>query len=66
MKKMTITLLFEKNANFSAENCPKSQKIMIITSIPGKRAQNIAENASWSRHGSQSCTSSGEPLWLGS
>jgi hypothetical protein len=28
-------LVFEKNANFVvAENCPKSQKIVIITSIP--------------------------------
>jgi hypothetical protein len=25
---------FEKNANFSAENCQKSQKIVIITSTP--------------------------------
>jgi hypothetical protein len=29
------TLVFEKNANFFAENCQNSQKIMIITSIPG-------------------------------
>jgi hypothetical protein len=26
---------FEKNANFFAENCQKSQKIVIITSTPG-------------------------------
>jgi hypothetical protein len=26
-----ITLIFEKNANFFAENCRKSQKIVIIT-----------------------------------
>jgi hypothetical protein len=31
-----ITLVFEKNANFFAENCRKSQKIVIITSTPGK------------------------------
>jgi hypothetical protein len=28
-------LVFEKNANFSAENGQKSQKIVIITSTPG-------------------------------
>jgi hypothetical protein len=32
-------LVFEKNANFFAENCRKSQKIVIITSTPG--------NGSW-------------------
>jgi hypothetical protein len=32
---MIITLVFEKNANFFAENCQKSQKIVIITSVPG-------------------------------
>jgi hypothetical protein len=30
-----ITLVFGKNANFFAENCRKSQKIVIITSTPG-------------------------------
>jgi hypothetical protein len=30
-----ITLVFEKNANFFAENWQKSQKIVIITSTPG-------------------------------
>jgi hypothetical protein len=30
-----MTLVFEKNANFFAENCQNSQKIVIITSIPG-------------------------------
>jgi hypothetical protein len=30
-----ITLVFEKNANSFAENWQKSQKIVIITSIPG-------------------------------
>jgi hypothetical protein len=33
-KILIITLVFEKNANFFAENCQKSQKIVIIiTSI---------------------------------
>jgi hypothetical protein len=31
-----ITLVFEKNANFFAENCRKSPKIVIITSVPGR------------------------------
>jgi hypothetical protein len=30
-----ITLVFKKNANFFAENCRKSPKIVIITSAPG-------------------------------
>jgi hypothetical protein len=34
-KSFIITLIFEKNAKFFAENCQKSQKIMIITSTPG-------------------------------
>jgi hypothetical protein len=34
-KILIITLIFEKNANFFAENCRKSQKIVIITSNPG-------------------------------
>jgi hypothetical protein len=38
LKKLTITLVFEKNANFFAENCQKSQKIVIITSNPGHPA----------------------------
>jgi hypothetical protein len=33
-KILIITLVFEKNANFFAENCRKSQKIVIITSTP--------------------------------
>jgi hypothetical protein len=42
-KILIITLVFEKNANFFAENCLKSQKIVIITSTPGapKRTQPI-------------------------
>jgi hypothetical protein len=35
-KILIITLVFEKNANFFAENCQKSQKIVIITSVPGR------------------------------
>jgi hypothetical protein len=31
-KKFIVTLVFEKNANFVAENCQKLQKIVIITS----------------------------------
>jgi hypothetical protein len=33
-KILILTLVFEKNANFFADNCQKSQKIMIITSTP--------------------------------
>jgi hypothetical protein len=36
-----ITLVFEKNANFFAENWGKSQKIVIITSTPGWRVKQI-------------------------
>jgi hypothetical protein len=32
---LIITLFFEKNANFSAENWQKSRKIVIVTSTPG-------------------------------
>jgi hypothetical protein len=35
-KNLIITLVFEKNANFFAKNCQKSQKIVIITSTPGQ------------------------------
>jgi hypothetical protein len=38
-KKMIITLVFEKNANFFAKNWEKSQKIVIITSTPGHLMQ---------------------------
>jgi hypothetical protein len=34
-KRMIITLVFEKNGNFFAENWRKSQKYVIITSTPG-------------------------------
>jgi hypothetical protein len=33
-KKLIITLVFKKNANFFAENWEKSLKIVIITSTP--------------------------------
>jgi hypothetical protein len=36
-KNLSKTLVFEKNANFFAENCRKSQKIVIITSTPGQK-----------------------------
>jgi hypothetical protein len=45
LKKIIITLVFEKNANFFAENGRKSQKIVIITSTPG---QNERVNAQFS------------------
>jgi hypothetical protein len=35
VKKLIITLVFEKSAVFFAENMQKSQKIVIITSTPG-------------------------------
>jgi hypothetical protein len=37
-KKLIITLVFKKNANFFAENWGKSQKIVIITSVPDECA----------------------------
>jgi hypothetical protein len=33
-KNFIITMVFERNANYFAENCQKSQKIVIITSTP--------------------------------
>jgi hypothetical protein len=41
-KILIITLVFEKNANFRAENWEKSQKIMIITSTPVMSASSEA------------------------
>jgi hypothetical protein len=35
---LIITLVFEKNANFFAENCQKSQKVVIITSAPEEQS----------------------------
>jgi biotin transporter BioY len=40
-KKLLISLVLKKNANFVAENWVKSLKIVIITSTPGKLALNI-------------------------
>jgi hypothetical protein len=37
-KILIITLVFEKNAKFFAENWQKLQKIVIITSTPGYAA----------------------------
>jgi hypothetical protein len=37
-KILIITLVFDKNANFFAKNCLKSQKFVIITSTPGSYA----------------------------
>jgi hypothetical protein len=34
-KTLIVTLVFEKKRQFFAENCQKSQKIVIITSTPG-------------------------------
>jgi hypothetical protein len=42
-------LVFEKSANIFAENCQKSQKIVIITSTPGHRVPilQIVETSFW-------------------
>jgi hypothetical protein len=42
---LIITLVFEKNAYFFAENCRKSQKIVIITSTPGANPTTMRYNA---------------------
>jgi hypothetical protein len=39
-KILIITLVFKKNAKFFAENCQKSQKIVIITSTPDELVKN--------------------------
>jgi hypothetical protein len=41
-KKFIITLVCEKNALF-AENCRKSQKIVIVTSVPGQCDRTFCE-----------------------
>jgi hypothetical protein len=41
-KNIIITLVFEKNANFFAENLQKLQKIVIITSTPGSKVPHPA------------------------
>jgi hypothetical protein len=43
-KNFIITLVFEKNSYFFAENCQKSQKIVIITSVPDEFVKKIAQN----------------------
>jgi hypothetical protein len=40
-KNWIITLVFEKNDNFFAENWHKSQKIVIITSTPGPQYESV-------------------------
>jgi hypothetical protein len=40
MQNFDHTLVFEKNAIFFAENCRKSQKIVIVTSTPGHTGVN--------------------------
>jgi hypothetical protein len=40
-KILIIPMVFEKNANFFAENWRKSQKIVIITSTPGRKYHHI-------------------------
>jgi hypothetical protein len=42
-KNLIITLVFEKNANFFAENWQKSQKIVIITSAPDEFVKKLTE-----------------------
>jgi hypothetical protein len=42
-KLLIIALLFEKNAIFFAENCQKSQKIVIITLTPDRRNEHETE-----------------------
>jgi hypothetical protein len=40
-KNWIITMIFDKNAIMLAKNRQKSQKIVIVTSTPGKRSQNL-------------------------
>jgi hypothetical protein len=47
-KILIITLVFEKNANFFAKNCQKSQKIVIITSTPGANPTTFEFKATYS------------------
>jgi hypothetical protein len=43
-----MTLVFEKNGNFFAENYQRSQKIMIITSIPDRCTILLQTSRKWS------------------
>jgi hypothetical protein len=45
-KNLIITLVFEKNVNFFAENSQKSQKIVIITSTPVPNPTTLIYNTS--------------------
>jgi hypothetical protein len=49
-KKLIITLVFKKNANFFAENWENAQKIVIITSTPGHPALAVATASSKEMH----------------
>jgi hypothetical protein len=40
-KTLKITMSFEENANYLAQNCRKSQKIVIIASTPGGSAAHL-------------------------
>jgi hypothetical protein len=42
MKKFDHNIVFLKNANFSAENWRKSQKKLIITSVPNLALNNVS------------------------
>jgi hypothetical protein len=53
-----ITLDFEKNANFFAENWQKSQKIVIITST-SETEQKIKDAVKWSSEPPLDCKMAG-------
>jgi hypothetical protein len=61
-------LVFEKNANFFAENCQKSPKIVIVTSTPeAKKASFCSETIDLSRTNFQNAFLSALPyamMWL--
>jgi hypothetical protein len=44
---LIVTLVFEKYANFFAENCQKAQKIVIITSTPGSKMPMYVQRSSF-------------------
>jgi hypothetical protein len=46
-KILIITLVFEKNTNFFAENCQKSLKIVIITSTPDVKRRSWDRIPQW-------------------
>jgi hypothetical protein len=49
-EKLIITLVFEKNANFVAKNCRKSQKIVINNIGPGTNQKLEFQNFQTERH----------------